>query len=255
MADDRKISDLSAEGDIDLDIDEDLTRADRGAVAVGDDIDDSAINTGRFEGIQNAGDGSVDAEEAVIGDGNITFNDSDVGAASFGRGDATNVEADNANLGDGTINDIRADNANVGDGTLTDVNTSGGGQTVVGSGNEVVGDVDVEFDDVSGNANFALGDDNQQLATQDNDSFIDQSTTDNSVELTSVDNSIDDSFNRTFEESFNTEQDLTSVVEDNDVFEDNDRFTDNSTFESEFESTEVDVDLERVDDTDLDVEA
>src|SRR3712207_8830184 len=51
----------------------------------------------------------------------------------------------------------------------------------------------------------SLGDDNQQLATQDNDSFVDQSTTDNSVELTSVDNSIDDSFNTKFDESFNTE--------------------------------------------------
>jgi hypothetical protein len=255
MADDRKITDLSAEGDIELDIDEDLTRADRGAVAVGEDVRDSAINTGRFEGIQNAGDGDVDADRAVIGDGNITFHDSDVGAASFGRGDATNVAAENANLGDGTINDINADNANVGGGTLIDVESSGGGQTVVGSGNELVGDVDFEADDVDGNLNFALGDDNQQLASQDNDSFVDQSTTDNSVELTSVDNSIDDSFNTQFDESFNTTQDLTSVVEDNDVFEDNDSFEDNSSFTSEFEKTELDVDLDDVDDTDLDVDA
>ncbi|MPY94390.1 MAG: hypothetical protein GEV08_15410 [Acidimicrobiia bacterium] len=250
-----RFNDIWAGWDVDIDIDEENVRADRGAVAVGDDLEDSSVNTGRFEGIQNSGNGDVDAEEAVIGDGNITLNDSEVGALAFGRGDATNVDAENANLGDGTINDINADNANVGDGTLLDVNTSGDGQTVVGSGNELVGDVDVDVDDVEGNANVAIGDDNEQVAVQDNDFSLDQSVTDNSVEVLEIDNSVEDSGNLAVEDSFNLEQDLTSVVEDNDVFEDNDSFVDNSTFESEFEATEVDVDLDRVDDTDLDVDA
>src|SRR5215207_1060426 len=103
-----KVNDIFAGDDVDIDIEEDEVRADRGAVAVGDDVDESSINTGRFEGIQNSGDGDVDADGAVFGDGNITLNDSDVGAMSFGRGDATNVDAENANLGDGTINDINA---------------------------------------------------------------------------------------------------------------------------------------------------
>ena len=250
-----KVNDIFAFDDVDIDIEEDEVRADRGAVAVGDDVDESSINTGRFEGIQNSGDGDVDADGAVFGNGNITLNDSEVGAMSFGRGDATNVDAENANLGDGTINDINADNANVGRGTLIDVDSQGDGQTVVGSGNELTGDVDVDLEDVEGNANLAIGDGNEQVAVQDNDFTLDQSFEDNSVEVTEIDNSIDDSFNTEFEDSFNTEQTLTSVVEDNDVFEDNDRFTDNSTTEFDTELTEVEVELEDVDDTDLDVDA
>ena len=230
-------------------------RADRGAVAVGEDLEDSSVNTGRFEGIQNSGHGDVDADRAVFGDGNITLHNSDVGAMSFGRGDATNVHADNANLGDGVINDVDAGgNANVGSGTLIDVDSSGGGQTVVGSGNELTGDVDVDLDDVEGNANLAIGDGNDQVAVQDNDFTLDQSFEDNSVRVLEVDNSVEDSFNTEVEDSFNTEQDLTSVVEDNDTFEDNDSFVDNSTFESEFERTEIDVDLDDVDDTDVDID-
>jgi hypothetical protein len=250
-----KINDIWAWDDVDIDVESEEVRADRGAVAVGDDLDDSSVNTGRFEGIQNSGHGDVDADRAVFGDGNITLHDSQVGAMSFGRGDATNVDAENANLGDGTINDINADNANVGNGTLIDAENHGDGQLVVGSGNELTGDVDVDVDDVDGNLNLAIGDDNEQLALQDNDTSIDQSFTDNSVELTEIDNSIEDSGNLEVEDSFNLEQDFTSVVEDNDVFEDNDRFEDNSTFESSFEETDLDVELDDVDDTDVDVDA
>ena len=249
-----KFSDIWAGWDVDIDIEEETVRADRGAVAVGEDLDDSSVNTGVFRGIQNSGHGDVDADRAVFGDGNITLHNSDVGAMSFGRGDAVNVNAENANLGDGTINDINARNANVGNGTLIDVDSRGGGQTVVGSGNELVGDVDVDLDDVEGNANLAIGDHNEQAAVQDNDFVLDQSVTDNSVDVTQVDNSVHDSFNTEVEDSFNTTQELTSVVEDNDIFEDNDRFTDNSTFEAEFEHTEIDVDLDDVDDTDIDID-
>jgi hypothetical protein len=250
-----KISDIWAGWDVDIDVESEEVRADRGAVAVGDDVDDSSINTGRFEGIQNSGNGDVDADRAVFGDGNITLHDSEVGAMSFGRGDATNVDAENANLGDGTINDINAENANVGNGTLIAAENDGDGQLVVGSGNELTGDVDVDIDDVEGNANLAIGDGNEQAAVQDNDFLLDQSVEDNSVEVLEVDNSVKDSFNTELDDSFNATQELTSVVEDNDIFEDNDRFTDNSTTEFDTELTEVDVDLDDVDDTDLDVDA
>ncbi len=250
---DNKINTTFTEWNSDIDIDEDTVEADRGAVAVGDDIDESAVNTGRFSGIQNA-DGDVDADGATIGDGNITLTGSDVGAMSFGRGDATNVEADNANLGRGDLNDIDAENANVGRGTLIDVDSQGDGQTIVGSGNEVTGDVDVDMDDVSGNANLAIGDHNEQTAVQDNDTSIDQSYTDNSTHSYVEDNSVSDSFNTEYHDSFNTETELTSTYEDNDVFEDNDSYVDASSYESTETDVDTDVDLHHVEDTDLDLD-
>lgn len=242
--------------DIDIDVREETVVADRGSVAAGDDIDDTAINTGRFEGIQNAGRGFVDAEHAVIGDGNITFNESNVGAAAFG-GDATNVAAGgNANLGSGTVNDLDAgENLNFGSGTLTDVDAGWADQVVVGDGNEVTGDVDVRLEDVSGNANVAVGDENAQFASQDNDTFIDQSFTDNSEHFFAEDNSVSDSFNTRLDDSFNTSQELTSSYEDNDIWEDNDLWADHSSEEYTETHTEVDADLYKVDDTDLDIDA
>lgn len=242
--------------DIDIDTREQNTIADRGSVAAGDDIDDSAINTGRFAGIQNAGQGYVDAEGAVIGDDNITFQDSNVGAAAFG-GDATNVQAaGNANLGSGTINDLDAgENLNFGSGTLTDVDAGYADQVIVGDENRVTGDVDVDVDDVSGNANLAIGDNNQQLATQDNDTIIDQSVTDNSQTSTFVDHSVTDSFNQQFDDSFNTQQEITTVTEDNDLWQDNDTWTDNSEYTREYTRTDVDTELDYVDDTDVEVDA
>ena len=242
--------------DTEIDIETETVEADRGAVAVGDDLEDSAVNTGRFEGIQNGGHGDVDASFATIGDGNVTLTGSEVGAMSFGRGDATNVVADgNVNMGSGTLNDIAAENVNLGSGKLTDVDSFGGGQTVVGNGNEVTGDVSVDMDDVEGNANLAIGDGNDQAAVQDNDFSLDASYTDNSVTSYSEDNSVEDSFNTEVEDSFNTEAELTAVYEDNDVVEDNDVWHDASSYEYSYSETDLDADLHHVDDTEVDLDA
>ena len=245
-----------ADWDTEIDIDTETVEADRGAVAAGDDLEDSSINTGLFAGIQNSGHGDVDAAHATIGDGNITLTDSTVGAASFGRGDATNVQSDgNVNMGSGTLNDIAAENVNMGRGTLVDVESYGEGQTIVGNGNEVTGNVDVDMDDVEGNANLAIGDRNDQTAVQDNDTTIDASTTDNSVYTETVDNSIDDSYNTEYEDSFNTDLETTTIVEDNDLYQDNDLWADHSTYEASYEETDLDAHLHNVEDTEVDLDA
>ena len=85
-------------GDFDQDIDIDSTVASGdGAVAAGDDIEDSEIVTGDDNTVGDGnvnGDGNItgDDNEAVIGDGNTT---------SFGDGDATSTEID----GDVSVDD------------------------------------------------------------------------------------------------------------------------------------------------------
>ena len=97
---------ITAFGDVNQDFDNDVVSGD-GAVAAGDDaqvntgdgavqaggdIEDSNVVTGDVEGSVLADDIS----DSVVGDDNQVISDSTVGAASFGEGDATNVEADNA---------------------------------------------------------------------------------------------------------------------------------------------------------------
>jgi hypothetical protein len=85
-------------GDFDQDIDVDSTVASGdGAVAAGDDIEDSEIVTG---------DDNVVGDENVTGDGNITGDDNeavigDENTTSFGDGDATSTEID----GDVSVDD------------------------------------------------------------------------------------------------------------------------------------------------------
>src|SRR5690606_40290993 len=62
-----------------------------GAVQVGGDVSDATIATGDVGGSVTG-----DVTDSVVGDGNQVIQDSDVGAVSFGDGDATNVEAENA---------------------------------------------------------------------------------------------------------------------------------------------------------------
>ena len=196
----RTDSDINARGeDIDIDVDQDIdettTAADRGGVAAGDDINRSPVNTGNFSGVQSAGE--VDADHAVFGNGNTVLNDSTVGAFAL-RGDATNVDA-------------RGGNALLGQGTINDIDNSGQGQVALGNNNRLTGDVDVDVDDVDGNLNLAIGDDNQQRADQDNSTTVEDSF--------NTDNSVEDSFNTKFEDSFNTE----TTVEDS--FNTDERFT------------------------------
>jgi hypothetical protein len=136
---------ITAFGDVNQDFDNDVVSGDHaaaagdgsqvntgdGAVQAGDDIEDSTIATGDVGG-------SVfdDATDSVIGDDNQVISNSDVGAASFGSGDATNVEAENANLGDGVIvDDTNGDvNLNTGEGDFTQISDSSFNESVVGDG-------------------------------------------------------------------------------------------------------------------------
>ena len=94
--------DITAFGDVDQTFDNDVVSGD-GAVAAGDDaqvntgdgavqaggdIEDSNVVTGDVEGSVLADDIS----DSVVGDDNQVISDSTVGAASFGEGDATNVD-------------------------------------------------------------------------------------------------------------------------------------------------------------------
>ncbi|MFN0089571.1 MAG: hypothetical protein ACKVWR_04765 [Acidimicrobiales bacterium] len=240
------ISNLKAHDDIRIDIDTDeVLAADRG-VAAGDDIEDSAVNTGNFAGIQNAS-GHVDARDAIIGDDNVRLNADGSGAVALG-GNATNVDAFNANLGSGD---------------LTNVETHGRGQTVVGDGNETTGDVDVRAHDVSGNFNLAVGDKNLQSADQHNTDIFDASVEDNSVREFNLDASDRSVFTDKSDNSFTLNEDTRIDASDNSVFseQDNSRFENNSVFEDNdsFEAranlTDIEsrVDLDDSDDNNIDV--
>ncbi|MFN0029450.1 MAG: hypothetical protein ACKV2O_20030 [Acidimicrobiales bacterium] len=244
------INEINAKGDVDFDqaIDSDTLIAGAGGVAVGGSISDSALNTGRNSGIL-AGD-DVDLDDSIVGDGNTQLNDSDVGAFAA-RGDATNISGENVNTGSGT---------------LTDVDTRGGdAQVVNGNGNDLVGDVDANFEGADGPINFTVGDNNRSNALEDNSTNIDDSF--------NTDNSIEDSFNTDFRDSFNTrvtDTDVTethlidsfnTTTEDNDLtkldfesnFEDNSVFEDNDQFSAELDVEKTDVDISG-DDNEVDVD-
>ncbi|MFN0089572.1 MAG: hypothetical protein ACKVWR_04770 [Acidimicrobiales bacterium] len=240
------ISNLKAHDDIKIDIDTDEVTAVSRGVAAGEDIEDTAVNTGNFAGIQNAS-GHVDARDAIVGNDNVRLDADGSGAVALG-GSATNVSAENANLGRGD---------------LTNVVSHGGGQTIVGDGNETTGDVNVNAAGISGNANFAIGDNNQQLADQHNLSVVDESFTDNSVETTDLDfsnrsvttfaqdNSVDVDSRFDLDASDNSAR----TFEDNSRFEDNSVFEDNDSFEARLNQTDINsrVDLDDSDDNNIDV--
>lgn len=116
---------ILAEGDVDFDqnIENTANVGDDGAVVVGGDLSDSAVNTGQFDGVQGAGDVSI--EDSAIGDANVLVNDSEFDALAVG-GDATNVEAEG--------------NANVGSGTQVDIDAGGDANSAVGDDNNFAGD-------------------------------------------------------------------------------------------------------------------
>ncbi len=116
---------ILAEGDVDFDQEVSNTAnvGDDGAVIVGGDLEDSAVNTGQLDGVQAAGDVSI--EDSAIGDNNVLVNDSEFDALAVG-GDATNVEA--------------GGDANVGSGTQVGIEAAGDVQAAVGDANELTGD-------------------------------------------------------------------------------------------------------------------
>lgn len=212
---------VNAKGDVknvDINVSPTNTTATQGGVAAAGDIDDSAVNTGSVEGVQNAGDGEVDAEDAVIGDKNTVVKDSDVGAIAVG-GDAENTDIDGKNVV-------------VGDGELNNSEVEGDGTAVAGKGNDTAGDTDVDVDDVDGPVNVAAGDDNEQGAAEQDTTVVDQSQTDNSVETTDIEENVA----------------VDTSIEDNDSFSQDD----NSTFAQSEEDTNIFAEVEDSDDTDID---
>jgi hypothetical protein len=234
---------ITAFGDVNQDFDNDVVSGDE-AVAAGDG---SQVNTGD-EAVQAGGDildstiatgdvgGSVtgDVYDSIVGDGNQVIDDSIVGAASFGEGDATNVVAENANLGDGTIvDDTYGDvTLNQGDGDLTQIEGSVLSESVVGDGSVESNDVAIS---ASEGSSVAFGDgaessaETQTTVVGENDGTL--QVADDATQTGLTDNSINDSFD--IEDSFNTDVEYTDESI-NDSFDIEDSFDpDNSTTTTE----------------------
>ena len=243
--------DITAFGDVNQDFDNDVVTGDGnalggdgsqvnsgdGAVQAGGDIVDSTIATGDVGGSVTG-----DVSDSVVGDNNNVIDDSSVGAAAFGDGDAINAE--NVNQGSGTlIDDISGDaNINTGSGDQAVVDDSIVSESAVGGGDVQSNDVSITADEgsavaygegssaegtdtdvsrVSGTVQVA-GDDSVQIAETDNS--VDASINDSFNTDASVDASINDSFNpeTTIEDSFDTETDVDASINDSFDVEDND---------------------------------
>jgi hypothetical protein len=240
---------ITAFGDVDQTFDNDVVSGDGavaagdnaqvntgdGAVQAGDDIEDSNVVTGNVTDSVLADDIS----DSVVGDGNQVIDDSTVGAASFGEGDATNVEAENALLGDGTLVDGGSGDItlNQGEGDLTQIDDSNLSESVVGDGTVQSNDIDIDASegssvafgdgssataetqdvDVTGNTGTVqVADDGTQTGVTDN-SVNDSFNTDNSInDSLNTDNSINDSFD--VEDSFNTDNSIDDSLNTEDSF-------------------------------------
>jgi hypothetical protein len=215
---------VTAFGDVNQSFDNDVVTGDGNALGG----DGSVVNSGDGA-VQNTGiiadstiatgdvGGSVtgDNYDSIVGDGNQVIDDSIVGAAAFGEGDATNVVAQNANVGDGTqvVGGYGETNVNTGDGDFTQIENSNLNESVVGDGTVVSNDVDIDADD---GAAVAFGDgaqatgSNQDVDIEGNYGTV-QVAGDNSNQLGVTDNSvdIDDSFKNELEveDSFNDQSD------------------------------------------------
>ncbi|WP_219413875.1 hypothetical protein [Pseudonocardia nigra] len=157
-------------GDFDQDIDIDSTVASGdGAVAAGDDIEDSTIVTGDDNQV---GDGNVAGNGNVVGDGNqaVTGNDN---TTSFGSGDANSVEVgDDLTVGDG---------AGFATGGSAWVDNSDHSQENVGN-------------DYSDNSKENVGNDYSDNSDH-SDNSVEDSYNDFSDNSNHSDNSVEDSFN------------------------------------------------------------
>jgi hypothetical protein len=231
-----------------------------GAVQAGGDVADSTVATGDV-----AGSVTGDNEGSTVGDGNAVISDSEVGAASFGGGAATNLQGENVNAGDGTlVSDTYGDaNVNSGEGDMNAVDGSTLSETALGDGDVYSDDAtavaaegsslafgdgstssaedqDTAIDDNYGNANVA--DDGHQTADLDastNDSF----NTDGSflTRLSVFDESTDGSSNT---EGSNNEdlsfEDNSYESTETDASDDDYTYTDNSA--SDDDGSDADVD-------------
>jgi hypothetical protein len=212
---------ITAFGDVDQTFDNDVVSGDGavaagdnaqvntgdGAVQAGDDIEDSNVVTGTVEDSVLADD----IDDSIIGDDNQAIIDSNVGAASFGEGDATNVSAQNANVGDG-VQVVGSDdtNVNTGEGDLITIDDSTVEESQLGGeGNTLVSnDVDIDAQDGSAVAfgsgseadaqqqNVAIEDNygQVQVAGDDATQTVDQSYTETITDSYN-DQSVNDSYN------------------------------------------------------------
>lgn len=214
---------ITAFGDVNQDFDNDVVSGDgavaagdgsqvntgAGAVQAGDDIEDSNVVTGSVTDSVLADD----IDDSIIGDDNQAIIDSNVGAATFGEGDATNVSAQNANVGDG-VQVVGSDdtNVNTGEGDLITIDDSTVEESQLGGeGNTLVSnDVDIDAQDGSAVA-FGAGseadaqqqnvniEDNYgqvQVAGDDATQNVDQSST-QTITDSYNDQSVNDSYNVT----------------------------------------------------------
>lgn len=135
---------INAEGDVEFDqqVENTANQGDDGAVVVGGNVEDSALNTGSVQGVQAAGD--VKLEDSAIGDSNVLVSDSQVNALAV-DGDALGVQAGGA--------------ANVG-GTQVNTVAEGDVQTIVGDENDLTGDQ-------TANINSAPAEDTSAAAVED----------------------------------------------------------------------------------------
>jgi hypothetical protein len=199
---------ITAFGDVDQTFDNDVVSGD-GAVAAGDNAQvntgDGAVQAGEDIEDSNVVTGNVtdsvladDISDSVVGDGNQVIDDSTVGAASFGEGDATNVEAENALLGDGTLVDGGSGDItlNQGEGDVTQIDDSNLSESVVGDGTVQSNDVAITAEDGSA---VAFGDgssataDTQQTMVEDNTGTV--QVADDGTQTGATDNSVNDSGN------------------------------------------------------------
>ena len=205
-----------------------------GAVLAGDDISDATIATGDVGGSVTG-----DNTDSLVGDDNQAILNSEVGAAAFGGGDATNVDAGggNVNFGSGTqIADNQGDVQNAG-GDLANVENSSLSESVVGSGSVESNDTSIDIDASEGSGvafgagSTASGEDQDVDVDNSGDGVVqvagDDATQDAAVDNSEVDidnsdnsdNSLDatDSFNDNSDNSDDDLVDIDNQPQDNDV--------------------------------------
>lgn len=178
-----------------------------GATQAGGDIVDSTISSGDV-----AGSVTGDNYDSVVGDGNAVIDDSSVGAAGFGGGDATNLQGENLNLGNGTIVDDTFGDANVnsGDGDLNAIDDSYVSESALGDGDVYSDDPTVVAEQGS---SVAFGEGSTSSA-EDQDSYIEGNygnvnVADDGNQSGTLDASTNDSFNTA--DSFNSSFDATDA--------------------------------------------
>jgi hypothetical protein len=105
-----EVGDITADGDVNLDFDQDLNAATGdeavaidesyvdgnvntgdGAINVDGSVDDSSFNTGEFNGIQESGEGDVNANGAAVGEDNLVDNSRNLDVDVTFDNDTTNI--------------------------------------------------------------------------------------------------------------------------------------------------------------------